>query len=597
MGRIIQKNNGKTSILTTGENISNITPEVGTYFIGPDLVTGDYTILNPEGEVFNLEANYMTGGTYDSTGGTLTISGPNYNISISGFSTGGGGTFDVIDVTYSELYNLIVNGLLTVGSWYRLTDYQCVNFLNGGFNAYQYAQGSIVPVDVNYNPLDVHIGNTEVLLLQAITTSELSPIAYSESNQQDIITYEAYTNVLGVRVEAYNGFTLPDTSVVAGFDILWDSVNNYAYFNMPANYPAYFGNLFYVYAEFSDGLNDYYQDGVFEPLVPNISKPQYDYSIDYGLIMKPMSRLSVVDNGTKIILLDLTQDDVTNYILDSLYVEFVRPITNAKGFITRRIDTTRKIDVPFDFRSVTYRRFEANFSLNQNSNYMGVEYNLFMDSYNFGGYISTISTTGNYKDVLSLSPVDTTQFTVNCAGGPYAGWYRGYYDNVVTDYVFDAELTNTVNATINNMQYSKIDGYVYNSIISNIYYTKIKGSVYYCLFDYSNNNVFNVQQMSASKFRGNHQNNQLNINYMYGWDAGEGFQTNNFTANSVQWFKTSDSGFKQTNLLGDLNSQDFTFASIVYGSYSKNIFSNANNQPRLSYVNGSDVLTITTVTS
>lgn len=121
-----------------------------------------------------------------------------------------------------------------------------------------------------------------------------------------------------------------------------------------------------------DGINDititidntdnwYYQDGDYEPLTPGESVCQYPYTSDdteYGY-PKAMSRLKVVDDGMKVIMLDLTYNDYLNYQPDSLYIDTVYALGDAYGCITRRIDTLRNIDVPFDFRGRKYRRYEV----------------------------------------------------------------------------------------------------------------------------------------------------------------------------------------------------------------------------------------------
>ena len=94
------------------------------------------------------------------------------------------------DITYSELYDKVIKEELTPFQWYRLTDYKNVNFLNG----WEIANNNPTPTDPNFNPQEIFKGETEILLLQAISSSELSPVAYSETFPQDIITYQAYTN-------------------------------------------------------------------------------------------------------------------------------------------------------------------------------------------------------------------------------------------------------------------------------------------------------------------------------------------------------------------------------------------------------------------
>jgi len=154
------------------------------------------------------------------------------------------------DITYLELYNKVVNGLLEIGKWYRLTDYKSVNFLNG----WETANSNPTPTDPNFNPQEIYSGETEVLILQATSPYEISEIGYSETFNGDIVQYEPYTNKIGVDIGGIsNGSTLPDSSTVSEFDLKWDGTN--VYFNMPDGYPALFGHYFYLYAEFSEKVN------------------------------------------------------------------------------------------------------------------------------------------------------------------------------------------------------------------------------------------------------------------------------------------------------------------------------------------------------
>jgi hypothetical protein len=125
MGRIIQQNNGKTTVYVTGENLTGLTPESNTYYLGVDLSSGVLEKKNPNGTIVNLEDSgetftggtvngatvftngltsntisattylnlpgdiYITGGTYSA--GTLTLTSTDSNdIVVSGFTTGNG---------------------------------------------------------------------------------------------------------------------------------------------------------------------------------------------------------------------------------------------------------------------------------------------------------------------------------------------------------------------------------------------------------------------------------------------------------------------------------------------------------------------------
>jgi hypothetical protein len=302
--------------------------------------------------------------------------------------------------SYAEFNNLLLSENLIPGSWYKVP-YRSVNFLNG----YQNANNNNPGIFPSYKPREIYEGEEEILLVQAISTYEIANDAYSESYPGDVIQFAPYTNKIGVSFDISNGDTLPNSSTVSGFDLQWDGTN--VYFNMPAGYPALFGHFFYLYCEFDDGTNQYYQDGTYEPLTPGVSNCQYPFTSDdpdYGS-PKTMSRLQVVNNGTKILLLDLTQADVANYVSDTLYVDTVYALGNAYGWITKRNDTLKNVSIPFDFRGRKYRRYEREaFGLITDINYSST---------------GSTATDGTY---YNITPANTgngigAQFQVQVVGG------------------------------------------------------------------------------------------------------------------------------------------------------------------------------------
>ena len=310
-------------------------------------------------------------------------------------------SFQAIELgNYGELYDLVVNEKLVPGAWYKFP-YRSVNFLNGHYAADNNTPG-IFP---SYDAREIYEGEEEILLVQAISTYEIANDAYSESYPGDVIQFAPYTNKIGVNFDISNGNTLPNSSTVSGFDLQWDGTN--VYFNMPAGYPALFGHYFYLYCEFDDGLDQYYQDGNYEPLTPGISNCQYPYTSDdpdYGSL-KAMSRLKVVNNGTKVLLLDLTQADVANYVSDTLYVETVYALGDAYGWITRRNDTLKNVSIPFDFRGRKYRRYETEvFGLITQINYSST---------------GTTAADGTYYNMIATSGGNGTgaEFQVEVVGG------------------------------------------------------------------------------------------------------------------------------------------------------------------------------------
>lgn len=553
---------------------------------------------------------------------------------------GGGGIITLN--SYQELYNLVVNEQLAPGTWYKFP-YRSVNFLNG----WETANNNPTPTDPNFNPRQIYTGDVEVLLVQAITESEVSPIGYSEMFPQDIIEYQPYTNKIGVDVDIYNGNTLPDSNTVSGFDLQWDGTN--VYFNMPTGYPALFGHYFYLYAEFYDGVDYYYQDGTFEPLTPGICTCQYPYTNDdpdYGY-PKTMSRIRVENNGMKVILLDLTQTDYNNYVADTLEVDTVYAIGDAYGWITKRQDTQRLIDVPFDFRARKYRRFEVDLS--------SVNASLGTGYYGQGDNFLGQGTTGNYKDLYSIDwkGYDSSNITINGRGGADMGFNNGYCDNnvflgyinqtVMGDYFYNNTIgynfnnntignsffSNTIssgfntNTIDNNFYYNTIGDYFqYNTIgynfnnntISNTFYNNTTGAGFYnntTGADFSNNTIgynFYNNTIGAGSYYNTIGNyfvfNTIDIGFVFntigiGFDVNTtGADFNNNTIGNNFYYNTIGNNFRLNNIKASVGGTDFTSvpATYVYGDYNCEIFKRSDGTLQLSYIDGTNTVQYTAIT-
>jgi hypothetical protein len=538
-----------------------------------------------------------------------------------------------IDITYLELYNKVVNGELLAGSWYRLTDYKSVNFLNG----WEIANNNPTPTDPNFDPQEIYEGETEVLILQAKTPYEIAEIGYSETFNGDVIQYVPYTNKIGIDLGVYNGNTLPNSSEVSGFDLQWDGTN--VYFNMPTGYPALFGHYFYLYCEFDGG--NYYQDGCFEPLTPGISTCQYSYTSDDpdNNYLKAMSRIRVENNGMKIVLLDLTEEDYDNYDADSLYVETIYALGDAYGWITRRQDTHTNIDVPFDFRSRKYRRFEVDLS-SINSN-LGTGY------WGQGDDFRDQGTTGNYKDLFSINWKETDSYNIEwkSPGGPDRLWYNGFNDNVVfLGNVSKVELedgfyNNTLNANFKDSTISNLfnnntinndfaGSTIRNNFNNNLIGSRFRGNTtgngfsgntigsdfqYNTLGNtFQNNTIGDAFEYNAVGTR--FSNNTIGNNFVYNNILQE--YTSNTVGNAFARNKIGSSFFGNTigidfqsntfgetfanNIIGNtfqynivkfvISLTNFTSATHVYASYNCEIFRRSNNTLQLSYINGTNVI-------
>lgn len=214
MGRIIQKNNGMTTIFTSGEDISLITGQPDTYVLGIDPNTGLYEKLNPDGVTVDLEkdSSGITGGTLSGTTLILDNSGGgNINISLSGLSTGGGISSNLYEVTYSELTTHISNSTLSGGSYYMITDFQTI---------YDQPDYYVNSINGNINPRTciTKYGSIEPLMVLAISSNTISDMAYQLTYPNDKIKYDwSWTNTeingtptkgrITERIDEYNNRT------------------------------------------------------------------------------------------------------------------------------------------------------------------------------------------------------------------------------------------------------------------------------------------------------------------------------------------------------------------------------------------------------
>jgi hypothetical protein len=695
---IIQTKNGQKTIITTGDRISSFSPEPNVNYLGIDSDTNTLQQLKENGDVIDystggggdlvdIQYTELYNKTVDGelepekwyrltdyrsvnflNGWEIANNNP---AAISGSGVDGLDILDYFfftfpnnDRTETATCDTTTNGTgrnLTISITYGMSipspgwTYEIVNPGTG------YAVGDEIYVDISRLPLglgninnpdfltlvvtsttapsafsarEIHEGETEVLLLQATSPYEISEIGYSETFNGDIVQYEPYVNKIGVDFDIYNRQTLPDLSTVSGFDLQWDGTN--VYFNMPEGYPVLFGHYFYLYCEFDGG--NYYQDGAFDPITPGISVCQYPYTSDdpdYGY-PKAMSRIRVENNGMKVVLLDLDETDFNNYDLDSLYVNTVYEIGDTYGWITRRQDTFRNIDVPFDFRERKYRRFEVD--LNPINSSFGTDY------WGQGDEFLGLGTTGDFKDFKCFGNDGYEAYNIKWSdmGGPDMYWYRGYNDNNV---FFGSFYNNTVSSFYNNTVSSFYDNIVgpnfYNNTVSS-FYDNIAGSNFYDnivadqfnnneLGNYSFNNivgsnfyyntvgVFFFNNTVDRNFQGNKvgdqvNNNELGDNFINNI-VGNSFQSNsvnnnfqnnivgtNFQVNivgigfynnivSTEFFNNRvGNGFLNNTIKIPVSSTNFTSATHVYGDYNCEIFKRSDGSLQLRYVDNRNMI-------
>jgi hypothetical protein len=551
-------------------------------------------------------------------GNDLTVSG---TLRATNLILVSGATNTPIDITYSSLYNKIINSNLLVGATYRLTDYRSVNFLNGYLTALY--SDSITPINPNFKPKEVYTSTTETLLLKSISTSELEPIVYSENYSEDIIEYIPHANTINLPLSIYSGSHLPNSSIVPFFNFAWDGTN--VCLLMPANYPVLFGASLGLYAEFS-GISNYIVSGYINFLSPSnnylVRNTNTPNAINLG-------RVSVLNNGLKIVFLDLTYQNYLDYVSNTLFVNSNYSIGKAYGKIIRREDTKNNIDVPFDFRNQKYRRFEIDLSPINIS--LGLGYYSIGDTLSFKNVNYT--TTGNYKD-----------FFVFNGGANNISWKSDFYNLIMGNDLNNVFFGSVHNSNINygmydntfgnNFRYNSIDYSTYNIIGSHFEYNNSTSSnlsspeygfTKNLIGDFFINNTISgrfYQNTIESGFGSGGGSNKISNNFIDNI-IGNNFGSqgainvilsefiNNIIGDNFGSYNTNNyiASFFQNNIIGDnfggglvsdtgcgvrvdatsVIGLDFTSATHVYQPYNSRIFRASNGNLYLEYFNGTSM--------
>jgi hypothetical protein len=467
---------------------------------------------------------------------------------VNGIEITGGGSNIPEDITYANLYAKVVANQLLTGKTYRLIDYKSVNFLNG----YQCARDN---ANLNGNPATnpafvpraIHTGDTEVLLLTAISAGKLSPIGYSETFDGDIVTYEPLTNKIGVLFNITNGGTLPNGNLIGqGFDLQWDSLNNEAYFNMPTGYPLLYGQVMSLFAQFDNGSGIKYKQNGFFFTTQNVTAPEISYTSDNVNLNdeKQTSRIFIKNNGTRVVLLDLKQADVNIYVTGSLVVDTTFQISDCYGWITKRTNPTTNVTTPFDFRGRKFRRFEVDLSA-ANSD-LGTGFCGIGDD--FGGY----GTTGNFSDFNVFQNATNLIWTGLGFGFDSIGEND---NNVFLGYVSDVTIKNGFANNTLGVNSTSTSPVFENSIIDNYFRLNVVGD------RFANNSI--------------------------GTGFGQNVIADNFESNIIPGNFIGNkgilTGFKRNTFNVDTQGFDYSGASYVYGDYTCTINRRQDGTPVLSF--------------
>jgi hypothetical protein len=304
-----------------------------------------------------------------------------------------------------------------------------------------------------------------------------------------------------------------------------------------------------------DFANDTYnQEGLYISISPTTEYPTYDYS--YENSGKSMSKIRIENEGSKIIFLDLTYDDFQNYEESSLYVNGIKEIGDSYGWISRRRDTIRSINVPFDFRNTKYRRYETD--LRDEVDDFGTGY------YGIADYFDEFSiftplTTGKYKDFYSISPTPSPSPAPRNiewlgTGGP---------DGIPFGYIGTAE----GNVIGNSMHDCFIKGnFMYNTIGTK----------------FSRNQIgdYFIGNRIADYF----ESNEI-YPFFYGNVIDDDFWDNkiykSFNYNMVK------SNFERNTINSYIGNTNFNNATLVYQDYNKDIIKASDSNDYLIYFDGS----------
>lgn len=510
-------------------------------------------------------------------------------------------SLNIITTNYESFYNSIINSELKQGFYYRITDYKSVNFLNG-FNI---ANNNPVSSNPNFVPRQIHTGNEEVIVVQAINEKTISPIAYSETYPQDIIQYSPLANKIGLSLNVTNGFNLPNGNLITGFDLQWDAINNEVYFEMPNGYPLLYGQRLYLTCLFFNGIDNLINEEVFDVLVPGINVASKDYAPIFNPIpaQSSSSRIRIDSNQQKVVLIDLDYNYFLDYVSNTLFVQNVYEIGNAYGHIQQRYDTINNIKLPCDFRGYRYRRFEVD--LSPVNPYISIGY------WGQGDDYYACGTTGNFKDFPIFQVASNIAFeSINATPR------NSSFDNVVVTKFFnnvniksllqDSTFVDFISTnfywggglTINQISGNDINGIFQDSIINVLDNNSLKEGLQIYCNDFSRNiSQLYVQGINARNVRDN------NLKNFYGntLSISKDFESNiilqecnsntfpnNVIANRIN-YPFSNNIFNTNNLqylICDygINGVDFSASTIIYQNGVKNIIARNDFSTQIVYV-------------
>ena len=434
------------------------------------------------------------------------------------FAATGGGVYEkqfalqslIIDVTYSELVDLIDDSELIPEVKYKITDFATRHFLIGNY-------GQDISV--------AFTGTTEPLIVTAIDVNKLDKATISPLYPQDIIYYDWdpanwLTDVGFSDITAYNYVDPNTATIISNFkgviyyreDTYKNNITNYDFRNVK----------FRRYAHNSPIFTD------------SLPYSQYTVVSSSGLLyMAKLNVLvgSVITDETK--WLKLFTDLNTNYINSNKTTNNTKIPVNSLDFIDM----------------LTFSGNYAAF-INNKVYYIDDAFN-----YNESGTILSNNVfyhagNGLVKNNNIINSYSNTFLNVCDKNNVYKSRYSIYHKVVGNEFKGNASVTES---TFTEAYYNKI-GVILNSFFG---------------FNFNNNDINNI---STSSFGSNSNNNIIT-------NITDCEFKNNFQNNTMMYPCV-------------LLNTNFSSSTLVYIGYSKIISMNSSGVNRLSYINGSDVLTI-----
>jgi len=511
MGRIIQQNNGKTTIYVTGEDFNNLSGTTDTYYVGVDLNTGNFEKKNPDGSLDEFGGgSTFTGGTV--TGTTNFTNGLSANTFSATTLFGDGSNLTGIitenysSVTYSELYNLITGGTLNPGSYYLINDFQtCYDQPDYDYNRNAITSG-------------IYRDDTEVqpIVVFATSSNTISDISYQPTYPNDRIRYD---------------WTFSST----------ERTNEVAYGRISERIDEFNNRTDYDHRQIKFKRYRYYEISLNNPYQGTVSVADIS-STEMTVFGTDTNFLSSVSVGNKV---GFDNDNYRVYEVTNIDSDTGMTIT---GLTTVTLGPNTKMYY------TDWDEYSSYYQNNVDDPSVFEEYYTFQGTDNFNNYIGNHANLYDWQenDFILANNVFHTRFIGNKFGD-------NCYNNTFFD---DCENNNVGNNFHNNITDDDFDGNVIgndfynNRITSNFYDNRIGENFYnnYIVQNsfYRNNimNDFRNNEISGGDFQNNEIGSQFNQNKIkeqfYKNDIGNGFNQNN-----IYWGASGNligNGFNQNDI-------------------------------------------------